>query len=162
MIWLSILAEILTAVYCALLYSIALISQLVIVSFQSRSLYVTNLNFKTSDENLWKHVSDNMKEGKILSVRVSTSHIWEFEHFNYCSSLYLLLAYLGSSLQIIKDLKNGKNVSMGYGFIEFDSVETATNVCRDVQVIWYHYGKLSFSTALILGFRSMELCNIYY
>ena len=74
-IGLSILAEILTAVYCAFLYFIALISQLVIDSFQSRSLYVKNLNFKTSDENLWKHVSDNMKKGKVLSVRVSTSHI---------------------------------------------------------------------------------------
>jgi hypothetical protein len=74
-IGLSILAEILTAVYCAFLYFITLISQSVIVSFQSRSLYVKNLNFKTSDENLWKHISDNMKEGKILSVRVSTSHI---------------------------------------------------------------------------------------
>lgn len=33
-----------------------------------------------------------------------------------------------------KHLKNGKNVSMGFGFIEFDSMETATNVCRDLQV----------------------------
>jgi len=24
---------------------------------------------------------------------------------------------------------------MGFGFIEFNSVETATNVCRDLQVI---------------------------
>lgn len=33
-----------------------------------------------------------------------------------------------------KHLKNGKNLSMGFGFIEFDSVETATNVCTDLQV----------------------------
>jgi multiple RNA-binding domain-containing protein 1 len=32
-------------------------------------------------------------------------------------------------------MKKGKNVSMGFGFIEFDSVETATNICRDLQVI---------------------------
>ncbi|CAO2832043.1 unnamed protein product [Amaranthus hypochondriacus] len=70
---------------------------------ESRSLYVKNLNFKTSDENLWKHISDNMKEGKILSVRIK------------------------------KHVKNGKNVSMGFGFVEFDSIETATNVCRDLQ-----------------------------
>jgi multiple RNA-binding domain-containing protein 1 len=32
-------------------------------------------------------------------------------------------------------MKKGKNVSMGFGFIEFDSVETATNICRDLQVV---------------------------
>lgn len=37
-------------------------------------------------------------------------------------------------MQVKKHLKNGKNVSMGFGFLEFDSVETATNVCRDLQV----------------------------
>ncbi|KAK4399567.1 Multiple RNA-binding domain-containing protein 1 [Sesamum angolense] len=29
-----------------------------------------------------------------------------------------------------KHVKNGKNVSMGFGFIEFDSVDTAVSVCR--------------------------------
>jgi RNA recognition motif-containing protein len=38
-------------------------------------------------------------------------------------------------MQVKKHLKNGKNVSMGFGFIEFDSVETAINVCRDLQVL---------------------------
>lgn len=40
------------------------------------------------------------------------------------------------------NIKNGKNVSMGFGFIEFDSVETATNVCKDLQVPYYkkHFG----------------------
>jgi len=33
-----------------------------------------------------------------------------------------------------KHLKNGKNVSMGFGFVEFDSTETATSVCNDLQV----------------------------
>lgn len=70
---------------------------------ESRSLYVKNLNFKTADECLRKHISDNMKGGRILSVKIK------------------------------KHLKNGKNVSMGFGFVEFDSVETATNVCRDLQ-----------------------------
>ncbi|CAI0540770.1 unnamed protein product [Linum tenue] len=36
-------------------------------------------------------------------------------------------------IEIKKHLKNGKNVSMGFGFLEFDSVETATNICRDLQ-----------------------------
>lgn len=70
---------------------------------ESRSLFVKNLNFKTSDDNLRKHFSERMKDGRILSVRVK------------------------------KHLKNGKNVSMGFGFIEFDSVETAANICRDLQ-----------------------------
>lgn len=70
---------------------------------ESRSVFVKNLNFKTSDECLKKHFSDNMKNGGIKSVKVK------------------------------KHVKNGKNVSMGFGFIEFDSVETATNVCKDLQ-----------------------------
>ncbi|KDP32677.1 hypothetical protein JCGZ_13675 [Jatropha curcas] len=70
---------------------------------ESRSLFVKNLNFRTSDESLKKHFSEHMKEGKILSVRIK------------------------------KHLKNGKNVSMGFGFLEFDTVETATNVCTDLQ-----------------------------
>ncbi|CAI0392519.1 unnamed protein product [Linum tenue] len=36
-------------------------------------------------------------------------------------------------IEIKKHIKNGKNVSMGFGFLEFDSVETATNICRDLQ-----------------------------
>ncbi|KAB2637099.1 RNA-binding protein 19 [Pyrus ussuriensis x Pyrus communis] len=37
-------------------------------------------------------------------------------------------------VEVKKHLKNGKNISMGFGFLEFDSVETATNVCRDLQI----------------------------
>ncbi|XP_042520467.1 multiple RNA-binding domain-containing protein 1 isoform X2 [Macadamia integrifolia] len=70
---------------------------------ESRSLFVKNLNFKTSDEGLRKHFSENMKEGNIQSTKIK------------------------------KHQKNGKTLSMGFGFIEFDSVETATNVCRDLQ-----------------------------
>ncbi|KAK9064342.1 hypothetical protein SSX86_015723 [Deinandra increscens subsp. villosa] len=69
---------------------------------ESRSLYVKNLNFKTTDESLKKHF-EHVKEGKLRSVRIQ------------------------------KHLKNGKNVSTGYGFLEFDSVDTATHVCRDLQ-----------------------------
>ncbi|XP_052736031.1 multiple RNA-binding domain-containing protein 1 isoform X2 [Vigna angularis] len=81
---------------------------------EARSLFVKNINFKTTDENLRKHFSELMKEGRILSVKVK------------------------------KHLKNGKNVSMGFGFIEFDSPETATNICRDLQ------GTVLDSHALIL------------
>ncbi|XP_054798328.1 uncharacterized protein LOC129303204 isoform X2 [Prosopis cineraria] len=70
---------------------------------EARSLFVKNINFKTSDESLKNHFSEHVKEGRILSAKVK------------------------------KHLKNGKQVSMGFGFIEFDSVETATNVCRDLQ-----------------------------
>ncbi|XP_020103411.1 multiple RNA-binding domain-containing protein 1-like [Ananas comosus] len=70
---------------------------------ESRSIFVKNLNFKTLDESLKLHFSNNMKNGTIKSVKVK------------------------------KHLKNGKFVSMGFGFIEFDSVETATSVCKDLQ-----------------------------
>ncbi|CAI9752927.1 unnamed protein product [Fraxinus pennsylvanica] len=70
---------------------------------ESRSLCVKNLSFKTSDEKLKRHFTEHVKEGRILSVRVN-------KHF-----------------------KNGKNVSKGFGFIEFDSVDTAVKVCRDLQ-----------------------------
>ncbi|KAL6500838.1 hypothetical protein OROGR_027346 [Orobanche gracilis] len=73
------------------------------LNFQSRTLFVKNLNFQTTEESLRKHLNEHIKEGRILSVKVK------------------------------KHLKNGKNVSMGVGFVEFDSMETATNVCRDLQ-----------------------------
>ncbi|GKU88807.1 hypothetical protein SLEP1_g3025 [Rubroshorea leprosula] len=52
------------------------------------------------------------------------------------------------SVRLKKHLKNGKQVSMGYGFIEFDSVETATRVCSDLQ------GTILDGNALIL-----QLCH---
>ncbi|CAN6240847.1 unnamed protein product [Urochloa humidicola] len=70
---------------------------------ESRSVFVKNLNFKTSDESLSLHFSTKLKSGSLKSVKVK------------------------------KHVKNGKNVSMGFGFVEFDSVETATNVCNDLQ-----------------------------
>ncbi|XP_065865872.1 multiple RNA-binding domain-containing protein 1-like [Euphorbia lathyris] len=70
---------------------------------ESRSLFVKNLNFKTSEDSLKKHFSEQMKDGKISSVRIK------------------------------KHLKNGKNVSMGFGFLEFDSVETAASICTVLQ-----------------------------
>ncbi|KAF8102905.1 hypothetical protein N665_0190s0022 [Sinapis alba] len=70
---------------------------------ESNVLHVTNLSFKTTDESLKTHLEALVKQGKILSVK------------------------------IMKHVKNGKNVSSGYGFLEFDSVETATSVYRDLQ-----------------------------
>lgn len=70
---------------------------------ESRSLFVKNLNFKTTDESLKKHFVDHVKKGKLRSVRIK------------------------------KHVKNGKNVSMGFGFLEFDTVDTALQVSRDLQ-----------------------------
>ncbi|MBA0569752.1 hypothetical protein Golob_003463, partial [Gossypium lobatum] len=85
---------------------------------ESRSLFVKNINFKTTEESLKNHFTELVKEGRVKSIRVK------------------------------KHLKNGKQVSMGYGFIEFDSVETATNICRDFQ------GTILDGHALIL-----QLCH---
>ncbi|KAG4124566.1 hypothetical protein ERO13_D10G047700v2 [Gossypium hirsutum] len=85
---------------------------------ESRSLFVKNINFKTTEESLKNHFTELVKEGRVKSIRVK------------------------------KHLKNGKQVSMGYGFIEFDSVETATNICRDLQ------GTILDGHALIL-----QLCH---
>ncbi|KFK24909.1 hypothetical protein AALP_AA8G040800, partial [Arabis alpina] len=72
---------------------------------ESNVLYIRNLSIKTSDESLKKHLTELMKkkQGKILSVK------------------------------IIKHPKDGENRSNSYGFAEFDSVETATSVYRDLQ-----------------------------
>lgn len=100
---------------------------------QSRSLYVKNLNFKTSDASLGKHFSELIKNGKVLSARVihldpTSGHLSE-----NCIQLHLLLF---SHVQVKKHLKNGKNVSMGFGFLEFDCVETAVTVCKALQVLF--------------------------
>ncbi|KAG7554234.1 RNA-binding domain superfamily [Arabidopsis suecica] len=69
---------------------------------ESNVLHVKNLNFKTSEESLKKHLTELVKQGKILSVK------------------------------IIENRKSRR--SSGYGFVEFDSVETATSVYRDLQI----------------------------
>ncbi|CAD6259656.1 unnamed protein product [Miscanthus lutarioriparius] len=70
---------------------------------ESRSVFVKNLNFKTTDESLKQHFSTKLKSGSLKSATVK------------------------------KHVKKGKTVSMGFGFVEFDSVETATGVCKDLQ-----------------------------
>ncbi|XP_030470431.2 uncharacterized protein LOC115688674 isoform X2 [Syzygium oleosum] len=86
---------------------------------ESRSLFVKNLSSKTSDETLKSHFNKQMKEGRILSITIK------------------------------KHMKNGKHVSMGFGFIEFDSMETATTICRDLP------GTILDGHALIL-----QLCQV--
>ncbi|CAN8274460.1 unnamed protein product [Cochlearia groenlandica] len=83
---------------------------------ETNVLHIKNLSFKTTDEGLKKHFTKLMKKGKILSVK------------------------------IIKREKDGKILSGGYGFVELDSVETATNVYSDLQgtVLDGHALKLSF------------------
>lgn len=85
---------------------------------ESRSVFVKNLNFKTTDESLKQHFSTKLKTGSLKSATVK------------------------------KHIKKGKNVSMGFGFAEFDSVETATSVCKDLQ------GTILDGHALIL-----QLCH---
>ncbi|KAL9145488.1 hypothetical protein ABFS82_13G045900 [Erythranthe guttata] len=102
---------------------------------ESRSLYVKNLNFRSSDENLKTHFAEHMKGGNILSVRV-------FFLVSICFRPQLLIAFsiwlllrvsFYMLLWVKKHMKNGKNVSMGFGFIEFDSIDTTVTVCRDLQ-----------------------------
>ncbi|EOA19643.1 hypothetical protein CARUB_v10003013mg [Capsella rubella] len=65
---------------------------------ESNVLHVKNLNFKTSDESLKKHLTELVTQGKILSVKI---------------------------------INNGKNrPTSNYGFVEFDSIETATSVLK--------------------------------
>ncbi|THU52618.1 hypothetical protein C4D60_Mb10t05850 [Musa balbisiana] len=59
---------------------------------ESRSLFVKNLNFKTTDDTLKKHFSDKMKNGTIKSVKVK------------------------------KHQKNGKDVSMGFVLDSLNSI----------------------------------------
>ena len=83
-----------------------------------------------------KHLKDLVKQGKILSVKVSCLFIGDVT-WMVCTellSLFLNISLLIHHEQIMKHVKNGKNVSSGYGFLEFDSVETATSVFRDLQV----------------------------
>ncbi|XP_010491251.1 PREDICTED: probable RNA-binding protein 19 [Camelina sativa] len=70
---------------------------------ESNVLHVKNLNFETTDESLKKHFTELVKQGHILSAKIT---------------------------------KKGKNRrSSGYGFVEFDSVETASSVYEDLKGI---------------------------
>ncbi|CAM6084747.1 unnamed protein product [Calypogeia fissa] len=71
---------------------------------QARSLFVKNLNFSTTRDGLKKHFEQHIKSGSIKSVTIKT-----------------------------KPSKNGKVLSMGFGFVEFDSKETAVEVCKQLQ-----------------------------
>ena len=50
------------------------------------------------------------------------------------------------SLQIKKKpSKSGKPLSMGFGFVEFDSMESAKLVCQNLQVSCYDFSVLARS-----------------
>lgn len=53
-----------------------------------------NLNFKIIDESLRKYFSENMKEGKILSVRV---RIWDF----FIGRMFLMVVFVYKILMVI-------------------------------------------------------------
>ncbi|KAL2609507.1 hypothetical protein R1flu_028080 [Riccia fluitans] len=74
-------------------------------SIQTGSIFVKNLNFSTTPESLKKHFQQLVKHGSLRSVKISTK----------------------------PNKKGGKALSMGFGFVEFDSVETATEVCKQFQ-----------------------------
>lgn len=72
-----------------------------------------------------------MKEGRILSAKVyliPTVHFVDLKKFNCFLALFF-------DCQVKKQIKKGQHVSMGFGFLEFDSVETSTSVCSNLQVI---------------------------
>ena len=72
----------------------------------SREVYVKNLNFETRDKALRGHFEAAAKAagGKLLSARVA-----------------------------LKDGKNGKKLSLGYGFVELDSEASARGVIKALQ-----------------------------
>ncbi|CAN6448796.1 unnamed protein product [Victoria cruziana] len=86
---------------------------------ESRSVFVKNLNFSTTEESLRKYFSENLKSGNILSAKIK------------------------------RHMKNGKNLSRGFGFLEFDSLDTAKAVCTDLQ------GAILEGHAL-----KLELCHV--
>ncbi|XP_024381120.1 uncharacterized protein [Physcomitrium patens] len=71
---------------------------------QARSLFVKNLNFSTTEVSLKKHFDQKITQGSVRSVTIKK-----------------------------KQSKSGKPLSMGFGFIEFDSVDTAKMVCQNLQ-----------------------------
>lgn len=73
-------------------------------SAESRSVFIKNLNFKTTEIMLRNHFQQIMKEGSLRSVKIK-----------------------------MKPAKSGKLLSMGFGFIEFDKPETAKDVCKQFQ-----------------------------
>ncbi|CAF1750498.1 unnamed protein product [Brassica napus] len=77
-----------------------------LIIFQSNVLYVKSLSFETTEDGL-------------KMVRRSNDTHKSYFYFFY--------------KQIIKHVKKGKCLSTGYRFVEFDSIETATSVYRDLR-----------------------------
>lgn len=72
-----------------------------------------------------------MKEGRILSAKVNIL----ISAIHFVDPRNLIMQLFFGKVQVKKHIKKGQQVSMGFGFLEFDTVETATNVCSNLQVI---------------------------
>ncbi|KAH7293538.1 hypothetical protein KP509_28G030000 [Ceratopteris richardii] len=75
---------------------------------ESRSVFIKNLSFTTSEASLKKHLQKNLKEGSVCSVTIKMKKKGD-------------------------EGKEGKLLSRGYGFAEFDSSETAQRACKQLQ-----------------------------
>ncbi|EFJ12267.1 hypothetical protein SELMODRAFT_182522 [Selaginella moellendorffii] len=73
-------------------------------STRSSTVFVKNLNFKTTDASLRKHFEGRVKAGSLRTATVKR-----------------------------KPSKTGASLSMGFGFVEFDSADTAERVCKEMQ-----------------------------
>ncbi|KAJ7554372.1 hypothetical protein O6H91_06G137600 [Diphasiastrum complanatum] len=71
---------------------------------QARSVFIKNLNFKTTEASIKKHFEKHVQRGSVRKVTIKS-----------------------------KLSKGGKQLSMGFGFVEFDSMETAKDVCQRLQ-----------------------------
>ncbi|KAG6577163.1 hypothetical protein SDJN03_24737, partial [Cucurbita argyrosperma subsp. sororia] len=107
---------------------------------ESRSLFVKNLNFKTSDESLRKHFSEHMKGGRILSAKKDNQGQRKVDKEKSSSTKLLVrnvafeatgkdLRQLFSPYGQIKSLrlpmKFGKH--RGFAFVEFVTKQEAQN-----------------------------------
>ncbi|KAI5074699.1 hypothetical protein GOP47_0010660 [Adiantum capillus-veneris] len=96
-------------------------------SNESRSVFIKNLNFSTSETLLKKHLQEKLKEGSVRSVTIKMKRGKKGD----------------------KE-KGGKLLSMGYGFVEFDSPETANLACKQLQ------GTVLEGHALVLQLSHMK------
>ncbi|KAG0563042.1 hypothetical protein KC19_9G192500 [Ceratodon purpureus] len=71
---------------------------------QARSVFVKNLNFSTTEVSLKKHFQQKINQRAVRSVTIKK-----------------------------KQSKTGKPLSMGFGFVEFDSVDTSRAACQTLQ-----------------------------
>lgn len=147
------MAEILIAVHpsCNLFFWTSICCVSVTVSLcQELELQDSWWNFVKAYQRKYERRKDTKCQSEYITV-------WQFTCFFFftCVLAYGAQLYF-PSLQIIKKhLKNGKNLSTGFGFVELDSIETATNVCRDLQV--RTYGCFIIVNHLLLVLQNKQL-----